>query len=416
MASVGEGLLFKILAEGRKTEFASLPSSFFKQHEIPMYEYIRNYLIEYGELPGLGSFVSRFNIDPDTIDNTYGYYYEETRKRSLFFTLSDLLSEVSELLSEQKVDEARLKIASVLSSTEVAQAGSSTNLYTLSMLGEMVLDYIRQNRFAGGVTGIPTGWPTFDSETSGLQREDVYIIAGRPEKGKTTILLHMSENAFLEGYTPLFISMEMSSLKIAKRFFAKRAGIPSDIMKRGLVSTFGERRIIADINRVKQRQPFFFVEGQLQKQIEEIEMLIQNIRPHVVFIDGAYLIRTEQYYRQSWEKIAEIARRLKVIAEKAGVPVVATFQMNRSSANIKVEEAGIEHLQLSDALGQIASVVLGIFDSPPEDRDMFDYDAPFRYIGFLKGREGERGGFLINWDWNNLDFSEIERRFAVEDS
>ena len=39
----------------------------------------------------------------------------------------------------------------------------------------------------GGYTGVPTGFKDLDEKTSGLQRSDLIIVAGRPSMGKTSL-------------------------------------------------------------------------------------------------------------------------------------------------------------------------------------------------------------------------------------
>ena len=45
------------------------------------------------------------------------------------------------------------------------------------------------------ITGVPTGWDSFDEMTSGLQKGDLVIVAGRTGMGKTSWLLSAALNA-----------------------------------------------------------------------------------------------------------------------------------------------------------------------------------------------------------------------------
>jgi len=48
------------------------------------------------------------------------------------------------------------------------------------------------------VTGLATHYTDLDEMTSGLQRADLIIIAGRPSMGKTAFALNIAENAAVE--------------------------------------------------------------------------------------------------------------------------------------------------------------------------------------------------------------------------
>src|SRR5690606_27323869 len=44
------------------------------------------------------------------------------------------------------------------------------------------------------LTGVSTGFKDLDTMTSGLQRSDLVIVAGRPSMGKTSLAMNMAEN------------------------------------------------------------------------------------------------------------------------------------------------------------------------------------------------------------------------------
>ena len=46
---------------------------------------------------------------------------------------------------------------------------------------------------SGGLTGIPTGYGKLDDFTSGWQKSDLVIIAGRPAMGKTSFALSLAK-------------------------------------------------------------------------------------------------------------------------------------------------------------------------------------------------------------------------------
>src|SRR5690606_25877293 len=62
----------------------------------------------------------------------------------------------------------------------------------------------------GEVVGVPTGLRDLDALTSGFQKTDLIILAGRPGMGKTAIALTMLANAAIDHRrTVAFFSLEM---------------------------------------------------------------------------------------------------------------------------------------------------------------------------------------------------------------
>ena len=61
-----------------------------------------------------------------------------------------------------------------------------------------------------GITGLSTGFRELDEMTSGLQRTDLVIVAGRPSMGKTALCLTLAQNAALQSNAVVAVfSLEM---------------------------------------------------------------------------------------------------------------------------------------------------------------------------------------------------------------
>ncbi len=100
------------------------------------------------------------------------------------------------------------------------------------------------------VTGVPTGFEKMDDITSGLQKSDLVIIAGRPSMGKTAFALNIAQYAALEANIAVAIfSLEMSKEQLALRMLSSEARVDSQRIRRGLP---GRGRLAeADLRRWK---------------------------------------------------------------------------------------------------------------------------------------------------------------------
>jgi replicative DNA helicase len=73
---------------------------------------------------------------------------------------------------------------------EIAELGARTQggfVKIDKILKETVERLDKLSQLEGKITGIPTGFTDFDNETSGLQRSDLIIVAGRPSMGKCLV-------------------------------------------------------------------------------------------------------------------------------------------------------------------------------------------------------------------------------------
>ena len=86
------------------------------------------------------------------------------------------------------------------------------------------------------VTGVPSGFERIDELTSGLQKSDLVIIAGRPSMGKTAFALDIAKHAALESGIPVAIfSLEMSKEQLAIRMLASEAKVDSQRIRKGFL-------------------------------------------------------------------------------------------------------------------------------------------------------------------------------------
>jgi replicative DNA helicase len=55
----------------------------------------------------------------------------------------------------------------------------------------------------GGLTGLSSGYTDLDEMTSGWQKSDLVIVAGRPSMGKTAFAMNLVEHAVLNNPKPI---------------------------------------------------------------------------------------------------------------------------------------------------------------------------------------------------------------------
>ncbi len=116
------------------------------------------------------------------------------------------------------------------------------------------------------------------------------------------------------------------------------------------------------------------------------------------------------------EKIKDTCEGMKKrVASRYNIPTVLSYQFNREATKLsKKEQTGLEHISGSDAIGQICSIVLGLFQGDEKSDQLNKKD-----VMVIKGREGEQGQFPINWQFNNfpaMNFTEITSKEIEEDA
>ncbi len=75
----------------------------------------------------------------------------------------------------------------------------------------------------GAISGLTTGLRDLDRKILGVQRGELFILAGRPGSGKTATGLCMARNMARAGYRGIFYSLEMGDVSLSQRMLTDEA-------------------------------------------------------------------------------------------------------------------------------------------------------------------------------------------------
>lgn len=385
------------------------PDLFRGPEETACFDLLSGHTLKYGKIPPRVRFEEAGLALPLHIVDAVDYYADQVRSRHVHFVIKQTLYDAQELLNADKVAMAQeILTDSVL---RLAKTQYKKKLVDFASEGhDIVFNEIKHKKLMGSDYGIKFGWPTLDNMADGLMGGDVVTIVGRPGQGKTYAMLFTASHAWnVQGKKPMFVTMEMKPLPIVQRLAAINAKKPITAIKKGELSNQMEKDLSFKLKSYqKNHNEFWVVDGALAATVNDIILMARQLKPDVVWIDGAYLVRGESARQQRWERVTEVLERVKgELAEALNIPVIISFQFNRQGGK---KDAGLEHIAYSDAVGQLSSVVLGLGLSDKED----SVEAiSKRKVEILKGRNGEVGEFIINWTFDNpgpnfMNFTEIK--------
>ena len=112
-----------------------------------------------------------------------------------------------------------------------------------------ILQNAAQN--SGGMTGIPTGYTGLDEKTSGWQKSDLVIIAGRPAMGKTSFALSVAKNIAVDYHEPIaFFSLEMNNVQLVNRLISNTCEIAGSKILNGQLTPDEWERLDKNLRRL----------------------------------------------------------------------------------------------------------------------------------------------------------------------
>lgn len=242
-------------------------------------------------------------------------------------------------------------------------------------------------------TGIPTGFDDFDDMTSGLQKADLVIIAGRPSMGKTSFVMNLVENAAIKHKQPVAVfSMEMPGDQLVMRMMASLGRIDSNKIRTGKLDDADWPRLTSAVG-ILNDAPIFIDDTPGLNPMEVRSRARRIHREHglgMIVIDYLQLMQSAKGNGENRAtEISEISRSLKGLAKELGVPVLALSQLNRSLEQRPNKRPIMSDLRESGAIEQDADLIVFIYRDQVYNEDSPDKGTAEIIIG--KQRNGPIG-------------------------
>lgn len=255
------------------------------------------------------------------------------------------------------------------------------------------IETLRERRM--DITGVGTGYIKLDEYTSGFQKGDFIIIAGRPSMGKTSLALNIAVNAAKEFKTPVGIfSLEMTKEAVVERMVCAEAKINMHRLRRGMLSSEEFTRLAETMNTLHQLE--IYIDDSSPITALELKAKTRRLKTEknvgIIFVDYLQLIEGQkikgvQMNRQ--QEIAEISRSLKALAKELNIPVVALSQLSRRPEHREDRKPRLADLRESGAIEQDADVVIFIHRE--------NIESTVAEIIIAKQRNGPTGKFKLTF-------------------
>jgi len=216
----------------------------------------------------------------------------------------------------------------------------------------------------GEITGLATGFREFDEMTSGLQTDDLIILAARPSMGKTSLAINIAENAAIQSRASVAVfSLEMSKEQLVMRMLCSQAMIDSSRLKRGQLQEQDWPRLtkaagaLSDVSIYIDDTPAISV----MEMRSKARRLKREKNLGLIIVDYLQLVRPGSSTQNREQEIAEISRTLKAMAKELKVPVIALSQLNRAVENRTNRRPQLADLRESGAIEQDADIICFIY-------------------------------------------------------
>ena len=245
-----------------------------------------------------------------------------------------------------------------------------------------------------GLSGLTTGFTEIDNRTSGFQKADMVVVAGRPSMGKTTYAMNLVENALVATKRPCIVfSMEMPSESIVMRMLSSIGKIDQTRIRSGKLIEDDWPRLSSAVNILKDLP--LYIDDTPALTPQDMRARCRKVYREndndlaLVMVDYMQLMQVTGVSEGRSQEISEISRSMKAIAKEFSCPIIALSQLNRSLEQRPNKRPVMSDLRESGAIEQDADIIAFIYRD-----EVYNEDTPDKGIAEIitgKHRNGPIG-------------------------
>lgn len=268
----------------------------------------------------------------------------------------------------------------------------------------------------GEIIGVPSGFKDLDSMTSGFQKTDLIVLAGRPAMGKTALALSILANAAIDHRkTVAFFSLEMGREQLVQRILCRQAQVNMHLLRTGRLPQRDFPKLSIAVGPISEAK--VFIDDHPSLNILELRAKCRRLKAQqgldMVMVDYLQLMQGAGRQENRQQEISQISRGLKGLAKELEIPVVALSQLSRS-----VEQRGgdgepkLSDLRESGAIEQDADLVMFVYRDEVYNKEAEKGKAK---IILAKQRNGPTGDVPLTFISDYASFTNYSGRAPESD-
>ncbi len=217
---------------------------------------------------------------------------------------------------------------------------------------------------AGGMRGVPTGFPDVDNKLAGVQDANLLILAARPGTGKTAMVLNIAQNVTVKQKIPVGIfSLEMSKEELVDRLLVSQADIDAWKLKTGKLTDDDFARLSEAMGELAEAP--LFVDDTPGMSIVEMRTKARRLQVEhgvkLIIVDYLQLADAGRRFDNRVQEVSIISQSLKNLARELRIPVLACSQLSRAVEARGTRVPELSDLRESGSIEQDADVVMFLY-------------------------------------------------------
>jgi len=225
------------------------------------------------------------------------------------------------------------------------------------------------------IVGARFGVRSLDTAVGGIRPGEYVVICAETSGGKSALALSLILHEAKRGIPVVVFSLEMSPTQVIRRMLANDGQLSMKALRCGLLTESDFPKLTQSAERLS-KLPIHCEEGyhmNIAQIVSRLRLLKVRHNIGLVVVDYLQLVSSGTKESSREREVAEVSRRLRLLALELQIPVVVLSQLNDQG-----------YLRESRAIGHDADTVINIEDGDSED-------AFERNVVLVKNRNGRCG-------------------------
>lgn len=214
-----------------------------------------------------------------------------------------------------------------------------------------------------GITGVPTGYKKLDSMTSGFQKGDFIVLAGRPSMGKTAMMMSMAMHACEQNVAIGVFSLEMSAEQLTLRLLSGESGVAHQNIRNATITSDEWVELTNVAARLADYK--LFIDDTPMLSIMDLRAKARKLKAEhdvqFILVDYLQLLSSTKKHENRHQEVSEISRSIKALAKELGIPILAGAQLSRAVDARMDKRPMLSDLRESGAIEQDADLIMFLY-------------------------------------------------------
>lgn len=256
-----------------------------------------------------------------------------------------------------------------------------------------------------GQPGIMSGFDYIDEHyPTGFAPGHFIVLMGYSGLGKTWFGIKLMINAWLQGYKPMIINLEMSPEELRDRIYFLISEYTMDDLVRADIDPSDFKRWGREF--MEDKQPFYLVgnEGFGAFTTDMVQSKIEQFKPDIVLCDYLQLFSDAAMSTAEIPRAKNTAREFKNVAMATQIPVIVITAVTGKDKKDRVNVPDIAQVAWSSEIEYAANLAFAVHT----DRDPITQKSKNTHIVCRKSRHGSLWAFEVKMDLDKGTITPIE--------